>query len=98
MSPATGIFNPEGNGLQIPLSWNATNNHDSVSRRDTSKKRHSPQQRAGFFNPEEMDFVSFSWILRKGDTPPRRDILQQNRIFNRRNGLQILQLECYEKL
>ncbi|GIY51061.1 hypothetical protein CDAR_200611 [Caerostris darwini] len=84
------------------FSWNATKNCDSVSRRDTSKKRHSPPK---------QDLQSKKWtsdpsagILRKivtasqGETPPRRDILQQNMIFNRRNGLQILQLECYQKL
>ncbi|GIY71291.1 hypothetical protein CDAR_83151 [Caerostris darwini] len=98
------------------FSWNATKNCDSVSRRDTSKKRHSPAkqdlqskkwtsdgmllqkrmlQKTGS-SIEEMDFRSFSWNATKIGTPPRRDILQQNRIFNRRNGLQILQLECYE--
>ncbi|GIY71290.1 hypothetical protein CDAR_83141 [Caerostris darwini] len=122
------IFNRR-NGLQI-LQLECYENCDSVSRRDTYKKRHSPKTGSSI---EEMDFIlqlnatkrrhtskkrhspakqdlqSKKWtsdpsagMLRKivtasqGETPPRRDILQQNRIFNRRNGLQILQLECYE--
>ncbi|GIY51759.1 hypothetical protein CDAR_288461 [Caerostris darwini] len=81
-------------------SWKITKNCDSVSKRDNPKKRQSPAK---------QDLHSKKWNLlppagrlpkivtaSQSETTPRRDNLQQSRIFIQRNGICFLQLEDYQ--